>query len=513
MIRFAAGSKVSRKVHIAWSLSIVCCLLLFLSMGWPALARKATPPAEFDLVILGGRVMDPETGLDAVRNVGIRGGKIQAITTGILRGKSSIDAKGLVVAPGFIDLHAHGQDEENYNYYAMDGVTTALELEIGVADIDHFYADREGKALINYGASVGHVPLRMELMHDPALGRSILPSGDGAKRPATEEDIAMMKEGISRGLQRGGLGVGFGIQYISASSRHEILEMFGVAGGFGATCFVHLRSAGAREPSNGLQGLEEVIAASAISGAPLHVVHITSMGLKVTPQLLAMITGARAHGLDVTTECYPYSAAQTDLASEVFSEGWQEAMGISYGDLQWVLTGERLTADTFAKYRKIGGMVVIHSIPEDVVRLAISSPITMIASDAFIHNGAGHPRAAGTFARVLGRYVREEKVISLMDGLKKMTLMPAQRLEKYAPVFKNKGRIRVGADADITIFDPTTVIDKATYEQPANYSAGIEYVLVNGVAVVEGGKLKAGAHPGKGARAPIRTTSRPKIAK
>ena len=482
-----------------------CLALVLIMTGMRGVMAGKTAQPEFDVVILGGRVMDPESGLNAIRNVGIRDGKIQAVSTEPLHGKSSIDANGLVVAPGFIDLHAHGQDEENYSHYAMDGVTTALELEIGVADIDRFYSERDGKALINFGASAGHVPLRMELMHDPSLGRSNVPSGDAARKPATHEEIAELKKGLEHGLERGGLGVGLGIQYIPAASRYEILQMFEAAARYHGTCFVHMRSIGAREPNNSLNALEEVIAASVITGAPLHVVHITSMGLKATPQLLAMIEGARAHGVDVTTECYPYSAAQTDLASEVFSEGWQEAMGISYGDLQWTLTGERLTAETFAKYRKIGGMVVIHSIPEEIVRLAISSPLTMIASDAYLHDGKGHPRAAGTFARVLGRYVREEKILSLMEALKKMTLMPAQRLEKYAPAFANKGRIKVGADADITVFDPATVIDKATYEQPANYSAGIQYVLVNGVAVVEAGALKPGVHPGKGQRAPIRS--------
>jgi len=480
-----------------------CCALLLVSMGWGGRPIRTAPQSEFDVVILGGRVMDPESGLDAVRNVGIRDGKIQTVTAGPLRGKQIIDARGLIVAPGFIDLHAHGQDDENYRYYAMDGVTTAMELEIGVADVDGFYAEREGKALINYGASVGHVPLRMELMHDPSLGRSRVPSGDGGTKPPTEADIAALKKGIAGGLEHGALGVGFGIAYVNAgASRREILEMFDTAAKFHATCFVHMRSPGSKEPNNSINALDEIIADAAITGAPLHVVHISSMGLKATPVLLRMIVGAQAHGLDVTTECYPYSAGQTDLASEVFSEGWQQAMDITYGDLQWALTGERLTAETFAKYRKIGGMVVIHMIPEDIVRLSVSSPITMIASDAYIHDGKGHPRAAGTFARVLGRYVREEKALTLMEALKKMTLMPAQRLEKYAPVFQSKGRIKVGADADITVFDPATVIDKATYEQPAQYSAGIQYVLISGVEVVDAGKLKSGVFPGKGARAP-----------
>src|SRR6202044_353015 len=186
--------------------------------------------------------------------------------------------------------------------------------------------------------------------------------------------------------------------------------------------------------------------------APLHVVHITSMGLKDTPALIAMVAGAQHNGLDVTTECYPYTAGSTGLESALFDPGWQESFGITYKDLQWAATGERLTAETFDKYRKEGGMVVIHSIPEEDVRIALANPEIIVASDGLRITGAKvHPRGQGTYSRVLGHYVREEKVLDLMTALRKMTLLPAQRLEKRAPAFRDKGRIRVGADADITI--------------------------------------------------------------
>jgi dihydroorotase len=251
-------------------------------------------------------------------------------------------------------------------------------------------------------------------------------------------------------------------------------------------------------------GIEEVIAAAAATGAPLHVVHITSMGLQDTPRLIAMVEGAQKRGLDVTTECYPYTAGSTNLESAIFDPGWQERQGITYKDIQWVKTGERLNAETFERYRKEGGSVVIFSIPEEVVRTAIANPIVMIASDGSRITGPKiHPRGQATFSRVLGHYVREEKTLDLMTALRKMTLMPAQRLEKRASVFKNKGRIRVGADADITVFDSERVIDKATYEEPLRYSEGIQFVLVNGVPVVKDGRLIDGVFPGRAARAPI----------
>ena len=455
----------------------------------------------YDVVIVNGRVMDPESGLDAIRNIGIRGGKIAAISSSPLEGKQTIDAKGLVVAPGFIDLHEHGQEPRNYQFQAHDGVTTSLELEAGTADVDQWYARREGKSLINFGVSVGHIPVRMRVMKD---GGAFLPIGDAAHRQATPAELQQIDDDIEKGLRRGALAVGMGINYTAAATHDEIVDVFRLAAKYGASVHVHLRHAGLQEPTTGLVGIEEVIAAAASTGAPLHVVHITSMGLKNTPRLIAMVKGARERGLDVTTECYPYTAGSTQLESAIFDPGWQDRQGITFKDIQWTKTGERLTAENFEKYRKEGGTVVIFSIPEEATRTAVADPLIMIASDGMPLTGAKiHPRGQATFSRVLGHYVREEKALDLMTALKKMTLMPAQRLEKRTPIFKDKGRIRVGADADITVFDADRIIDKATYEEPLRYSEGIQFVLVHGVAVVKDGQLVDGVFPGRAARAPI----------
>jgi N-acyl-D-aspartate/D-glutamate deacylase len=454
----------------------------------------------YDVVVLNGRVMDPESNLDAVRNLGIRSGKIQTITSKSLKGRTVIDAKGLVVAPGFIDLHVHDMNDEHHRAQAMDGVTTALELEIGTADIDQWYAEREGKTLINYGASIGHVPVRMAVMKDPG---TFVPSGDAARRPATEAEIAEIKRLIELGLERGALAVGFGINYTAAASHREIIEMFRAAAKSKASCHVHMRYAGIKEPMNCVAAFEEVLAAAAMTGAPLHVVHITSMAFDDTPRVLEMIREARSRGIDVTTECYPYTAGMTRLDSAIFDGDWQGQLGIDYKDLQWVANGERLTAESFARYRKEGGMVALHSMKPEVVRSAIADPLTMIASDGILKDGKGHPRAAGTYSRILGYYVRETKTLTLMDALRKMTLMPAQRLERRVPIMKTKGRIRPGADADLTIFDAERVIDKATYTEPGKYSEGIKFVLVNGVSVIKDGQLQVGVKPGQAVRAPI----------
>jgi N-acyl-D-aspartate/D-glutamate deacylase len=456
----------------------------------------------YDIAILNGRVMDPESGLDAIRNVGIRAGKIAVISATPLNAKSTIDAKGLVVAPGFIDLHEHGQEARNYQFQARDGVTTSLELEAGTDDVDRWYAAREGKSLINFGVSIGHIPVRMKILGDPQGG--MLPTGDAAHRAATPEELEKIIATMEKGFRQGALAEGMGVNYTPGATHWEIVEMFRVAAKYGASVHVHLRYGGLKEPNTGLAALEEVLAAAAATGAPLHVVHVTSMGLKYTPQLIAMIKGAQQRGLDVTTECYPYTAGSTALQSAIFDPGWQENMGITFKDIQWTATGERLSAETFEKYRKQGGIVVIHSIPEEAARTAVADPIVMIASDGMPITGAKvHPRGQATFSRVLGHYVREERALDLMTALRKMTLMPAQRLEKRAPAFKDKGRIRVGADADITVFDPARVIDKATFEEPLQYSDGIPFVLVNGALVVNNSQLVEGVHPGRAARAPL----------
>jgi N-acyl-D-aspartate/D-glutamate deacylase len=490
-------------------LLLVCGVLAVLGLHWSKTTHITAANARFDTVIASGRVMDPESGLDAIRNVGIRDGKIAEISENQLQGKEVIDATGLVVAPGFIDPHEHGQEPRNYQFQAHDGVTTSLELEGGTDDVAAWYTQREHKSLINFGVSIGHISVRADAMlHRLPGNKGVLEvfkeATEAAHRAATPEEIDRMTQLIEAGMKQGALSEGMGINYTPGATRWEIVEMFHIAAKYNAPVDIHLRYYGVLEPQTGLNGLEEAIAAAAATGAPLHVVHITSIGLSSTPQLLAVVEGAQKHGIDVTTEAYPYTAASTSLDSAIFDPGWQERMGITFKDIQWADTGERLTAETFAKYRKQGGVVVIHSIPEAAARAAVASPFVMIGSDGMPITGPKiHPRGQGSFSRVLGHYVREEKALDLMTALRKMTLMPAQRLEKRAPTFANKGRIRVGADADITVFDPAKIIDKATFDEPLKYSEGIFYVFVNGVAVLKAGTLVDGVFPGRAARAPV----------
>ena len=444
----------------------------------------------YDIVLSGGRVLDPESGLDAVRNVGVNGKKIASISVERLHGKIEINATGLAVAPGFIDLHSHGQTARNYAFKAMDGVTTALELELGVSNVRRWYEERKGKSLINFGASAGQMPARMLVMKDSG---DFLPRDAAMNRQSTPEEQKAVIAELERGLSEGALGLGMGLAYTPSVTAEEALDLFYLVAKWNRPVFVHVRNAGGATPGI-FESLQEVITNAAAAGVPLHIMHINSQALKKTSEALRMIDGARARGLDVTTEAYPYIASASRLESGLFESGWQERQGVSYGDLLWVATGERLNEQLFERYRKQGGWVVIFKNTEDMLRRAITHPSVMIASDGRVEN---HPRGAGTYARLLGKYVRDEKVLSLMEAIRKSSLMPALRLESMCPQMRQKGRIKVGADADIAVFAPDEVIDRATFENPAQSSAGFRYVTVEGTFVVREGNLVDGVTPGQ----------------
>jgi hypothetical protein len=294
--------------------------LLFQLLFLLGVASTIACAQQYDLVLEGGRVIDPETRLDAIRNVGIRDGKIVRITGEPLSGRRMIHAAGLVVAPGFIDLHQHAQGLASQHVKAFDGVTTALEMEIGARDVTEFLKSKQGNSLIHYGTTASYVAARALAFGAPLSEGTILPkSGFATDQAATPEQIQQIQQRLRDQLDAGALGVGMGIEYVPGASRLEVIDMFRVAAERKLPVYTHMRSAGRVDPGSAIQSTEEVIGAAAITGASLHIVHINSTCLRDSLECLSMIEGARARGLDITTEAYPYIAGMTAINSAVFN--------------------------------------------------------------------------------------------------------------------------------------------------------------------------------------------------
>jgi N-acyl-D-aspartate/D-glutamate deacylase len=461
---------------------------------------------QYDLVLEGGRVIDPGTGLDGVRNVGIREGKIIRITSEALSGRRVVNVAGLIVAPGFIDLHQHAQDLASQRVKALDGVTTALELEIGAPDVAEFLKAKEGHSLIHYGTSASHVAARSRVFGAPLPAGTILPkSGAATDQPATPAQIEAIRERLRAELDAGALAIGMGIQYTPGATRLEVIDMFRLAAERRVPVYTHMRSVGRIEPGSAIEAVSEVIGAAAITGASLHIVHINSTCLRDSLECLSMVEGARGRGLDVTTEAYPYIAGMTAVNSALFNPGWREKLGIDYGDLALPGTGERLNKQRFDELHNSSTTqwVLIYANTQEIVDEVIPHPLVMIASDG----AEGHPRNAGTYSRVLAQYVREKRTITLMDAIRKMSFMPAEMLERSTPAARQKGRLEEGADADIVVFDAKTITDRATFEKPMEPSVGVRYVVVGGTVLVDGGQLVPDVFPGRALVGPGKVVS------
>lgn len=494
-------SSTTARTSAAFRRRAVLALLLLPPTGCAPRGTVPPPPeaarGPYDVALVGGRVIDPANGIDGILTVAIRGDRIAAVTDRPVEAGKVIDASGLVVAPGFIDLLArYPNSAESGAFKVTDGVTTVVSMHGGPLDVDAWYAERvDSGAYINFGTTVGHSSLRR------AAGVT------NQYAAATEEQLEQMLRLARQALDRGAVGIGFGVQYVPGASRLEVLRLFELCAEHDVPCHLHMRYLGpAPANNNSIAAIEEVVAGAAVTGASVQIVHLGSMAGRSAETALWMLEGARSRGIDIMADAYPYTAGSTGLSSAVFDEGWQERMGgIGYADVELTRNGERLTAESFERYRAQDTVsVIVHFIPEEAVERLLAHPLVMVASDGVIRNGRGHPRGAGTFSRVLGRYVRERGVLTLPEAIRKMTVLPASRLERSVPAMARKGRLSPGSDADVVVFDPATVIDRATFTQPAQKSAGIRHVLVAGRLVVEDGELNPGVKPGR----PVRRAGR-----
>ena len=466
---------------------------LLFAVGLLTLLSCTKSNTVYDIVIRNGRVIDPETGLDEIRNIGITGSQISLISADSLEGKKYIDATGLVVAPGFIDLHAHGQTNVENSYQAYDGVTTALELEIGVDTLAAFLRTRSGKALLNFGAAACQLAIRNKVISGNNTPQKSIYNElniPAIKEAVSPEQFVEVRNLLKESLAHGAIGIGVPVGYQSGASIPEIFDIYAFAGEQNTPIFSHIRE-------GGTIAFQQALANALVNKATLHLCHLNSMARKDVSICLEMVERAKQNGYNISTEMYPYTAANTEISSVIFDEGWQDRLGCSYEDLQWVETGERLTEESFNTYRKTGGSVIIHMMKPQWIEQCLQSTVTAIASDGGEYSPFGHPRGAGTFARVLGKYVRELEVLTLNQALYKMTYLPAKTLEAFVPTMKKRGRLQEGCFADITIFNPNSIIDKASFKRGFHKSEGVIYLFVNGQLVIENAKLLLEVFPGE----------------
>lgn len=449
-------------------------------------------------------MIDPESGLDAVRSIGVDDGIIVSVSDKPLRGEHIIDASGLVVAPGFIDIHSHSPTPLGARFQVLDGVTTQLDLEAGAYPISAygFMFERDGSPL-NYGSSVSHLAVRIRVIEgrdQPYLfteDGSMVP-GQAFTKVASATDIEAMRALLFDGLDQGGIGIGVLLDYMSdAVSEAELRMVFEVAAARDVPVTVHVRRGLPGDPA----GLEEAIRLSEQTGAQLLICHITHSAMQAVPDWLTMIDAANSRGARISTETLSWAAGGTSISADVFNRNWQDIFDISYGDIQWTATGEWLTEETWSKYRaeQPSGMINHHYVEEPWLEAAMLWPGIMISSDvtpAFSEDVLTNPNLAGTVARFIAHYARDQELLSLSDALARTSLHQAQWLEDAAPAFRRKGRLQPGMDADIVIFDYEALEPAADYAAPYRASEGIAYTIVSGVIVARDGET-TGHGPGR----------------
>jgi len=539
-----AGAGTNRREFIAKT----ALLGAGIGVGGRALASKAAmaassaavvlrdnEPGPYDLVINGGRCVDPETGLHAVRNIGIKGGRIAAISDKKLAGKKTLNAEGQIVAPGFIDLHAHGQQLPAAWMQAFDGVTTALEMESGLLPVGKFYADvaKEGRP-INYGTGAAWTYARVatkEPEYDPpdaTLGwfQGAFALKNWQNTIATEEELEKIIGMVEQGLNEGGLGISINGGYAPGYGHKEYHALAELAVKHGVATYTHVRYLKTSEPRSSWEAYQEQISLAAITGAHMHVCHLNSTSLSDIEDCAALVKQAQDRGLPVTVEAYTYGAGSSAVGADLFrGADWLDRWGLDDASAM-EFNGTPLNQAKIDEMQKSspGDIVVIHYLRPDqskedqrLLDLSVLYPGGAIATDAMPWTDAkgniiegdvwplpddafAHPRSAGTYSRFLGRWVRERKALPLLEAIRKTSLIPAQILEKAVPQMKKKGRLQVGADADIVVFDLETVSDQATYTDPAQLSRGFRHVVVNGTTIIDEGERQGDVRPGQPVR-------------
>ena len=490
-----------------------------------------------DILIRGGRVVDPETGHDAVADVAVAQGRVAAVGTDLGEAARVIDAAGLVVAPGFVDLHAHGQSLPADRMQAFDGVTTTLELELGVLPVARWY-DEQAHAgrVLNYGASTGWVFARIAAMTSQQVQSSVEGMGRAMRDPRWVEAVASGAEmadilaRVQGGLDQGGIGIGFPNAYAPGAGVKELSTLCSLAAEHGAPTFTHVAYMSNIDPQSSVEAYTRLIGYAGSTGAHMHICHFNSTSLQDVERSAELVRTAQRQGLKVTVEAYPYGTGSTVVGATFFTDpAFPERTGNGYPSVELVRTGRRF-ADRddllAAQASEPGALVLWHFLDveadsrhRDLLDVSVLFPGGAIASDAVpwtvggvTYDGAdwplpegavSHPRSSGTFTRFLRHWVRERRALPLLEGVAKCTLIPARILEPSTPAMRAKGRIQPGCDADIVVFDLAALTDRAEFKAMNRAAEGMRHVLVHGEPVITDGRLVPDARPGRPVRRPL----------
>jgi len=496
------------------------------------------------ILFAGGRVIDPETGLDAVWDVLVRAGRIEAVAApGELpaAGAEVRDVRGLVVAPGFIDLHSHTNSLAGQWLQLCDGVTTALELEIGAVPVSAAAARarREGRA-VHFGFSASWAVARMRV-----LGGVHPRGGFGDfqdhvadaewQRPATRQEIASIIAVLDEQLHDGGIGIGVAAGYAPYFGPDEYEAVATLAQQRGVPVFTHARDLREVRPDTPIDGAEEIVRAARRTGARMHFCHLHSSSARHIPRVLDLVGQAQADGAPVSVEAYPYGAGMTTIGAAFLDADGLARRGLQVTDLVHAASGERLLSlDRLEQLRREdpGALVLMDNLYEDrpadfAMMLSVQRhPGAMIASDAmpltyaqtYSRNSTAsqspapapegppawpiagdartHPRTAGTFTKAI-RLLHRGAGEALISVIERATLAPARLLEGAVPGMRRKGRVQAGCDADLIAFDPATVTDTATYRRSTSPASGMPFVVVGGELVIDGGTLNRDVRSGR----------------
>ncbi|HUB49010.1 MAG TPA: amidohydrolase family protein [Acetobacteraceae bacterium] len=489
------------------------------------------------LVISGGRVVDPASGMDAVGDVAVIDGAIAAVGTGLGGAERVIDAAGLVVAPGFIDLHAHGQSIPADRMQAFDGVTTTLDLEAGVLPVASWYRRQaEQGRVLNYGASTNWAFARIGAMTGSneessleAFGRAMR-DRRWVENVASEAEVGGILDRLAQGLNEGGIGIGILNAYAPGAGVQELTAVCQLAKAHEVPTFTHIAYMSRIDPESAAEAYIRLIGYAGATGAHMHICHFNSSSKTDIERCVVLVRKAQEQGLPVTVEAYPYGTGSTVLAAAFFSDPEFVARnGTGYDSVQRVTDGRRFRdrEELLAAQREEPSTLVLWHILDtennahhrDLLDLSVLYPGGAIASDAMpwslpdgsVYTGdawplpedaTSHPRSAGCFTRFIRHWVRERRAVSLLEGVRKCALIPAEILAASTPAMRAKGRLTPGADADVVVFDFDTLSDRAEFSAMNRPSDGVRHLLVSGVPLIADGVMDAAARPGRPVRRP-----------